>query len=132
NAAKKAFDKIFKVTKEIFGKIINFFKKDWKQVLLFIANPIAGAFALIYKHNKKFKKFVDNTVGHVKTMAKGFAKHMSDIGKDWGKKWDGIKEFASKTWGGIHKNSKEAMNVLGKDINNHHKDIAKNWSDGWE
>lgn len=132
NAAKKAFDKIFKVTKEIFGKIINFFKKDWKQVLLFIANPIAGAFALIYKHNKKFKKFVDNTVGHVKTMAKGFAKHMSDIGKDWGKKWDGIKEFASKTWGGIYTNSKEAMNVLGKDINNHHKDIAKNWSDGWE
>ena len=132
SAAKKAFDKIFKVTKEIFGKIIDFFKKDWKQVLLFIANPVAGAFSLIYKHNKKFKKFVDNTVGHVKTMAKGFAKHMSDIGKDWGKKWDGIKEFASKTWGGVHKNSTEAMNVLGKDINNHHKDIAKNWSDGWE
>lgn len=132
NAAKKTFDKIFKVTKEIFGKIIDFFKKDWKQVLLFIANPVAGAFALIYKHNKKFKKFVDNTVDHVKTMAKGFAEHMSDIGKDWGKKWDGIKEFASKTWGGIHKNSTEAMNVLGKDINNHHKDIAKNWSDGWE
>lgn len=132
SAAKKAFDKIFKVTKEIFGKIIDFFKKDWKQVLLFIANPVAGAFSLIYKHNKKFKKFVDNTVGHVKTMAKGFAKHMSDIGKDWGKKWDGIKEFASKTWGGIHKNSTEAMNVLGKDINNRHKDIAKNWSDGWE
>lgn len=132
SAAKKAFDKIFKVTKEIFGKIINFFKKDWKQVLLFIANPIAGAFALIYKHNKKFKKFVDGTVDHVKDMAKGFAKHMSDIGKDWGKKWDGIKEFASKTWGGIHKNSTEAMNVLGKDINNRHKDIAKNWSDGWE
>ena len=132
SAAKKSFDKIFKVTKEIFGKIIDFFKKDWKQILLFIANPVAGAFSLIYKHNKKFKKFVDNTVGHVKTMAKGFAKHMSDIGKDWGEKWDGIKEFASKTWGGIHKNSTEAMNVLGKDINNHHKDIAKNWSDGWE
>ena len=132
SAAKKAFDKIFKVTKEIFGKIIGFFKKDWKQILLFIANPIAGAFALIYKHNKKFKKFVDGTVDHVKDMAKGFAKHMSDIGKDWGKKWDGIKEFASKTWGGIHKNSTEAMNVLGKDINNRHKDIAKNWSDGWE
>ena len=132
SAAKKAFDKIFKVTKEIFGKIIGFFKKDWKQILLFIANPIAGAFALIYKHNKKFKKFVDGTVDHVKDMAKGFAKHMSDIGKDWGKKWDGIKGFASKTWGGIHKNSTEAMNVLGKDINNRHKDIAKNWSDGWE
>lgn len=89
NAAKKAFDKIFKVTKEIFGKIIDFFKKDWKQVLLFIANPIAGAFALIYKHNKKFKKFVD---GIVKSIKDGFSK----AGKWLGKTWDGMK----KTWTG--------------------------------
>lgn len=89
SAAKKAFGKIFKVTKEIFGKIIDFFKKDWKQVLLFIANPIAGAFALIYKHNKKFKKFVD---GIVKNIKDGF----SNAGKWLGKTWDGMK----KTWTG--------------------------------
>lgn len=89
SAAKKAFDKIFKVTKEIFGKIIDFFKKDWKQVLLFIANPIAGAFALVYKHNKKFKKFVD---GIVKNIKDGF----SNAGKWLGKTWDGMK----KTWTG--------------------------------
>ncbi|MDU4837215.1 MAG: tape measure protein [Streptococcus salivarius] len=225
SAAKKAFDKIFKVTKEIFGKIIDFFKKDWKQVLLFIANPIAGAFALIYKHNKKFKKFVDgivksikdgfsnagkwlgktwdgmkktwtgamdsmtkstkkgfektktyftggekgikaftntakkllvisnpvvagfelmykhnkpfkkfvdNTVDHVKDMAKGVAKHMSSLKKDWGEKWDNVKKFASKTWEGIKGNATEAMTALGKDIDKHHKGINKNWFDGWE
>lgn len=132
NAAKKAFGKIFKVTKEIFGKIINFFKKDWKQVLLFIANPIAGAFALIYKHNKKFKKFVDSTVDHVKDMAKGVAKHMNSLKKDWGEKWDNVKKFASKTWEGIKGNATEAMTALGKDIDKHHKGINKNWFDGWE
>lgn len=225
SAAKKAFDKIFKVTKEIFGKIIDFFKKDWKQVLLFIANPIAGAFALIYKHNKKFKKFVDgivksikdgfsnagkwlgktwdgmkktwtgamdsmtkstkkgfektktyftggekgikaftntakkllvisnpvvagfelmykhnkpfkkfvdNTVDHVKDMAKGVAKHMSSLKKDWGEKWDNVKKFASKTWENIKGNASEAMIALGKDIDKHHKGINKNWFDGWE
>ena len=132
SAAKKAFDKIFKVTKEIFGKIIDFFKKDWKQVLLFIANPIAGAFALIYKHNKKFKKFVDSTVDHVKDMAKGVAKHMSNLKKDWGEKWDNVKKFASKTWEGIKGNATEAMTALGKDIDKHHKGINKNWFDGWE
>ena len=132
SAAKKAFDKIFKVTKEIFGKIIDFFKKDWKQVLLFIANPIAGAFALIYKHNKKFKKFVDSTVDHVKNMAKGIAKHMSSLKKDWGEKWDNVKKFASKTWEGIKGNTTEAMTALGKDIDKHHKGINKNWFDGWE
>lgn len=224
-AAKKAFDKIFKVTKEIFGKIIDFFKKDWKQVLLFIANPIAGAFALIYKHNKKFKKFVDgivksikdgfshagkwlgktwdgmkktwtgamdsmtkstkkgfektityftggekgikaftntakkllvisnpvvagfelmykhnkpfkkfvdSTVDHVKDMAKGVAKHMSSLKKDWGEKWENVKKFASKTWEGIKGNATEAMTALGKDIDKHHKGINKNWFDGWE
>lgn len=89
SAAKKAFDKIFKVTKEIFGKIIDFFKKDWKQVLLFIANPIAGAFALIYKHNKKFKKFVDGIVKSIKDGFSGAAKWL-------GKTWDGMK----KTWTG--------------------------------
>ena len=132
NAAKKAFDKIFKVTKEIFGKIIDFFKKDWKQVLLFIANPIAGAFALIYKHNKKFKKFVDSTVDHVKDMAKGVAKHMSNLKKDWGEKWENVKKFASKTWENIKGNATEAMTALGKDIDKHHKGINKNWFDGWE
>lgn len=131
-AAKKAFDKIFKVTKEIFGKIIDFFKKDWKQVLLFIANPIAGAFALIYKHNKKFKKFVDSTVDHVKDMAKGVAKHMSNLKKDWGEKWDNVKKFASKTWEGIKGNASEAMIALGKDIDKNHKGINKNWFEGWE
>lgn len=222
---KKAFDKIFKVTKEIFGKIIDFFKKDWKQVLLFIANPITGAFALIYKHNKKFKKFVDgivksikdgfsnagkwlgktwdgmkktwtgamdsmtkstkkgfektktyftggekgikaftntakkllvlsnpvvagfelmykhnkpfkkfvdSTVDHVKDMAKGIAKHMSNLKKDWGEKWGNVKKFASKTWEGIKGNATEAMTALGKDIDKHHKGINKNWFDGWE
>ena len=89
NAAKKAFGKIFKVTKEIFGKIIDFFKKDWKQVLLFIANPIAGAFALIYKHNKAFKKFVDGIVKNIKDGFSGAAKWL-------GKTWDGMK----KTWTG--------------------------------
>lgn len=225
NATKKAFGKIFKVTKEIFGKIIDFFKKDWKQVLLFIANPIAGAFALIYKHNKKFKKFVDgivknikdgfsnagkwlgktwdgmkktwtgamdsmtksakkgfektktyftggekgikaftntakkllvisnpvvagfelmykhnkpfkkfvdSTVDHVKDMAKGVAKHMTSLKKDWSDKWDNVKKFASKTWEGIKGNATEAMTALGKDIDKHHKGINKNWFDGWE
>lgn len=131
-AAKKAFDKIFKVTKEIFGKIIDFFKKDWKQVLLFIANPVAGAFALIYKHNKKFKKFVDSTVDRVKDMAKGVEKHMSSLKKDWGEKWDNVKKFASKTWENIKGNASEAMIALGKDIDKNHKGINKNWFDGWE
>lgn len=121
NAAKKAFDKIFKVTKEIFGKIIDFFKKDWKQVLLFIANPIAGAFALIYKHNKKFKKFVDNLAKNAKKAFDNIVKWFKDIPKNLRKTWDNIKDGA-----------KNGMKNLGSAITGKLSDIGKEWNKGWK
>lgn len=131
NAAKKAFVNIFKVTKEIFGKIIGFFKKDWKQVLLFIVNPFAGAFALIYKHDKPFKKFVDNIVGHVVDMGKGFAKNMSSLGKDWGNRWDDIKKSASKTWDDIKSGTQKSISNLADNIKDTHDKIHDRWSKTW-
>ncbi|AYP29129.1 tape measure protein [Streptococcus phage SW2] len=121
SAAKKAFDKIFKVTKEIFGKIIDFFKKDWKQVLLFIANPIAGAFALIYKHNKKFKKFVDNLAKNAKKAFDNIVKWFKDIPKNLRKTWDNIKDGA-----------KSGMKNLGSAITGKLSDIGKEWNKGWK
>lgn len=43
-----------------FKKVINFFKEDWKEILLFIVNPFAGAFALAYKHCEGFRELVNN------------------------------------------------------------------------
>lgn len=121
NAAKKAFDKIFKVTKEIFGKIIDFFKKDWKQILLFIANPIAGAFALIYKHNKKFKKFVDDLAKNAKKAFDNIVKWFKDIPKNLSKTWENIKDVA-----------KSGMKNLGSAITGKLSDIGKEWNKGWK
>lgn len=121
NAAKKAFDKIFKVTKEIFGKIIDFFKKDWKQVLLFIANPVAGAFALIYKHNKKFKKFVDDLAKNAKKAFDNIVKWFKDIPKNLSKTWENIKDGA-----------KSGMKNLGSAITGKLSDIGKEWKKGWK
>ncbi|MGO3368391.1 MAG: tape measure protein [Streptococcus thermophilus] len=121
SAAKKAFDKIFKVTKEIFGKIIDFFKKDWKQVLLFIANPVAGAFALIYKHNKKFKKFVDDLAKNAKKAFDNIVKWFKDIPKNLSKTWENIKDGA-----------KSGMKNLGSAITGKLSDIGKEWKKGWK
>lgn len=121
NAAKKTFDKIFKVTKEIFGKIIDFFKKDWKQVLLFIANPVAGAFALIYKHNKKFKKFVDDLAKNAKKAFDNIVKWFKDIPKNLSKTWENIKDGA-----------KSGMKNLGSAITGKLSDIGKEWKKGWK
>lgn len=43
-----------------FKKVINFFKEDWKEILLFIVNPFVGAFALAYKHCEGFRELVNN------------------------------------------------------------------------
>ncbi|HBI6905034.1 TPA: tape measure protein [Clostridium perfringens] len=49
-----------------FKKVINFFKEDWKEILLFIFNPFIGAFALAYKHCEGFRNFIDNLVTNIK------------------------------------------------------------------
>lgn len=49
-----------------FKKVINFFKEDWKEILLFIVNPFIGAFALAYKHCEGFRNFIDNLVNSIK------------------------------------------------------------------
>ncbi|ELC8411575.1 tape measure protein [Clostridium perfringens] len=49
-----------------FKKVINFFKEDWKEILLFIVNPFIGAFALAYKHCEGFRNFIDNLVTNIK------------------------------------------------------------------
>ena len=73
SSAKKAFDGVAKFAKnawdvatKAFKGIVNFFENDWKELLLLIANPFAGGFALLYKHNKKFKNFCDGLVKAVK------------------------------------------------------------------
>ena len=49
-----------------FNSIINFLKSDWKEILLFIVNPFAGAFMLAYKHCDGFRNFINNLVNNIK------------------------------------------------------------------
>lgn len=49
-----------------FNSFINFVKSNWQALLLFIANPFAGAFKLIYDNCATFREFVDNFVANVK------------------------------------------------------------------
>lgn len=90
--AKKLFEGVIKWFKKLpenisklFKGVINFFKKDWKQIALFMVNPIAGGIALLYKHFKPFRQFVDG-IGKFfknvfKSMADGVKSAMNNIGK---------------------------------------------------
>ena len=56
---------------------VNFVKNNWEQVKLFLINPIAGAIALLYKLNPKFKEWVDNLIAQVKA----WFSNMTEVGK---------------------------------------------------
>ena len=74
-----------------FKAVINWFKSDWKQIALFLVNPIAGGIALLYKHNAKFRKFVN-------TLAKDARTGLRKVGNFFKSAWRGIERTSSRAW----------------------------------
>lgn len=95
------------------------------------ANPIGliviaitaaiAAFALLYKHNKKFKKFVDDLAKDAKKAFDNIVKWFKDIPKN-----------LSKTWKNIKDGAKNGMKKLGSAITGKLSDIGKEWNKGWK
>ncbi|MGL5884623.1 MAG: phage tail protein, partial [Bombilactobacillus sp.] len=122
----KWFGQAYKTIMTFFKDILNFVKKDWKEILLFIVNPFAGAFALVYKHNDKFRKAVNQLVKDVvnffKDMGKNIGNIFNDIFKSISKIYDSIKDFIGDTTHNIYKNWvnnwKAIFNFFGDTWNN--------------
>ncbi len=122
----KWFVKAYKTIMNFFKDILNFVKKDWKEILLFIVNPFAGAFALVYKHNAKFRKAVNNLVKDVvnffRDMGKSIGNIFNSIFKNISKIYNSIKDFIGDTTHNIYKgwvNSwKSIFNFFGDTWNN--------------
>ncbi|KAA8446933.1 phage tail tape measure protein [Weissella paramesenteroides] len=109
----KWFGEAYKKTLSFFKAILKFMKNDWKEILLFIVNPISGAFALTYKHNAKFRKAVNNLVRDV-------LRFFANMGK-------GIVNIFTGMW----RNITNVYNSILKFIRNTTNDISKIWSNGW-
>ncbi|WEB74408.1 tape measure protein [Streptococcus anginosus] len=128
SGAKKAFNGVAKFAKnawnattKAFKGIVNFFKNDWKELLLLIVNPLAGGFALLYKHSKPFRKFIKGIVKGAKDLYNGFKKFFGAAGKFVGKTFDGIKKGVSKKY-----------NQVAKSVGDTSKKIGRAWSKHWE
>ena len=95
NAAVVVWESIVKFfTEDIpnaFNAVINFVKDNWQALLLFITNPIAGALKLLYDLNPKFKEWVDNLLGKIKSWIGGIV----NIGKDI---VNGLKKGIQNAW----------------------------------
>ena len=133
--------------KKVFSKVVSFFKKDWKEILLLIVNPFAGAFALLYKHNDKFKKSVDNLVKTVVNFCKSLWKDITNIFNgivnflvDSVKKiWDNfvntfkaIYKFVVDTFNSILKSVSNIFNSIKDFIGNTLNSIWKTWANIWK
>lgn len=75
---------------------LKWFKKNWKEVGLYFISPLAGAINSLYKHNKKFHKWVDGLVKGFKNAWHGVVKWFSNLGKDIQKSWRGMVKWFTK------------------------------------
>lgn len=104
-----------------FKAVVNWFKSDWKQIALFLVNPIAGGIALLYKHNKKFRSFVNGLGKIAKTGLKKVGHFFSSSSKN-------IQKTSSRMWKGITKTTKTAWRNQIRENQRGLKDARKTWN----
>lgn len=51
---------------DVVGKVVEWIKENWKTMLLFLVNPLAGVFKYCYEHFEGFRNFVDNFISKIK------------------------------------------------------------------
>lgn len=63
----------------IFNIVVDFFKKNWQTILLFILNPFAGIFKILYDKFEGFRNFVNGIIESIKNIFMGIFNFISGI-----------------------------------------------------
>lgn len=120
---------------KVFSSIFTFFKKNWKDIGLLIVNPVAGAFNLLYKHNKKFRDFCNGLVKSAKGMAKSIGSwfgNMKDKAIKHAKKmWDSTKDKFSNGWQALNKGAKNGSNWVSGHFSSLKTTVGKHMGSMW-
>lgn len=142
---------------QLLGKGLNLVKSGFvKLTAVMVANPFVAlaaavigvsiALVALYKHNKKFRKFVNGIAKAVanftKNVLKGIKKFFSNIAKSflsfgksfkkaWNNTWKAVKEFFSDIFEGIHKRFKSWTSAISKTWNGFKSWFSKKWKDMW-
>lgn len=126
----KGIGKMVSAVSNGIGKIVKFFGNIIKTVvnfgtivmkILVFSNPFVLGFALMYKHVKPFRDFINGLIKGAKDLYDGFKKFFGAAGKFVGDTFDGIKKSVGKTY-----------NATAKIIGDVSKSISKGWNDTWK
>ena len=118
DTVKEKLMAIWQAIKDAFWAVIDWIKANWKTLILFLINPIAGIFKYLYDHCEGFRNFINQFLEKIKgffaNLWAGIKNIFSGVG-NWFKgifsgAWDGIKnvfskvgDFFSSVWSAIKK-----------------------------
>jgi SLT domain-containing protein/phage-related tail protein/murein DD-endopeptidase MepM/ murein hydrolase activator NlpD len=143
---------------QLLGKGLGLVKSAFARLTaVMIANPfvalgvavigVSVALYELYKHNKKFRKFVNGIAKAVanftKNTLKGIKKFFSNIGKgfssfgksfkkSWNNMWNSVKKVFSNIFNGIHKLFTSWGKAISKYWNSFSKAFKKAWNSYWD
>lgn len=78
---RNAVNAVFEFVIGVVQKVIDFFKNNWQTILLFILNPFAGVFKLLYDKFEGFRNFVNTIVEAIKNFFVGLFNKIVEIVK---------------------------------------------------
>ena len=78
---RNAINTVFEFVIGVVQKVIDFFKNNWQTILLFILNPFAGVFKLLYDKFEGFRNFVNGIVEAIKNFFVGLFNKIVEIVK---------------------------------------------------
>jgi phage-related protein len=86
DAFRNFFIGMWEGIKKAVGAAIGFVKENWQSMLLFLVNPLAGVFKLLYDHcdgfRNFFKGFINSIINGINSMIRGLNK-LSFTVPDW-------------------------------------------------
>ncbi|WP_240041858.1 tape measure protein [Ligilactobacillus salivarius] len=141
-AVKVAFNGMLSAAKKLALGFKAVFLSNPFGIAILAITALGVAFYELYKHNKKFKKFVNGLVKDAKKAFDNIIKFFKSLPKEISKVWKNITGFFSKGWKSIKdttnksiKNTQKSWNKFNKDVaksaNNMWKDTKKKFSNGW-
>ena len=136
SAVPRVLGNVGKWFKNVFTGIINFFKKNWKQIALFLINPIAGGIALAYKHIKPFRNFINGLITFFKKVFSKIWRNVksffSTFGKGWNNFWKSVGKFLSNSWNNMIKAASSWGSSIGKWFRKFGSNFSKGWNNFWK